>query len=154
MSAGTPSPYVLLSFDGLDLALRQSDVRILAPAADVGFGSERAGTIGHIDFAGESRPVYSLDRNLSPLDRVPQERRACALLGRGEHVWGLLCERVRILAEDSVQVKPLPACMCVPGSPVTGLAIQAGRIAVFTGAEDLGRFLGAGRQDGSRPEAA
>jgi hypothetical protein len=154
MSARPPSPYVLLSFDGLDLALRHSDVSTIEPVADVILGPERAGAIGRIDFSGEDRPVYCLDRNLSSLDWVPQGRRACVLLGGTEHIWALLCDRVQILTEQSVRAEPLAACMRVTGCPITGLAVHAGRLAVLTTADELGRFLSDGRGGNIRPKAA
>lgn len=143
MSGVAPSPYVLLGLDGLDLVLPQRDVRSLEPIADIVFAPMPGyGTaVGFIDFIGANRPVYCLDGTLSALRKAPLERRVCALLGRGGRLWGLLCDRVAILEESSLQPQLIPPCMDSPAAPVDGFALYAERLVLMTGAEPLSRLL-------------
>ncbi len=143
MSEAAPSPYVLLGLDELELVLPQRDVRSLEPMADIVFAPmpESGTAIGHIDFIGAYRPVYCLDGVLSVLREAPLERRVCVLLGRGDQLRGLLCDRAAILEESSLQPQPIPPCMDSPASPVGGFALYAGRLVLMTGAEALSQWL-------------
>jgi hypothetical protein len=66
----------------------------------------------------------------------------CALIGTGGELFGLLCDEVEITALDPSALTPLPDCMQLAGSPVTGVARHSGGIACVTTPLRLSRLVG------------
>jgi hypothetical protein len=111
----------VLKIDGLELLLKQSDVRALESASFVDANDSRKGSIGWIAYMRQRWPVYSLSEQLDLLDDVPPTRRTCALLAIETGYFGFLCDDVSIVKQTTGQIHELPASMRNADTPILGL---------------------------------
>jgi hypothetical protein len=111
----------VLKIDGLDLMLRQSDVRALESAAYVDANNPWEGSIGWIAYMRQRWPVYSLSAQLGLSDDVPPSRRTCALLALENEYFGVLCDDVSIVKQAAGQIHEVPPAMRNAHAPILGL---------------------------------
>lgn len=138
------SAYVMLTMDGRRLLLPQGDIRTLDPLADVDITAPPDRGVGWVSFDKTRWPVYCLSGGLLVLDRIPQPRRICVLLTRRDGYFGLLCDGLVSLPGQSVKLRPLPACMAKPVSPILALVLKEDEVGLVSAAARLEAFLEVG----------
>jgi hypothetical protein len=144
---GSPAEsFVVLTFDGLQLAVPRADVRAVEAATDVTTDATLQGGVGWFNSAGVQRPVFCFDGDLRRVVRPPHARRVCVLLGApasqgAAPVFGVLCDDFIHLIARTAQWQALPPALAVPGSPLNGLLLLDGAIACTTNAVALARVL-------------
>ena len=142
-TTGQNRPYVLLSIGSHALLLPQSEVCTLASVQDIRLGDQGAhGVVGWLAFAGRPWPVYCLDEALHPLPHIPPGQRICALVRLNQGYFGLVCAHVTMLQGAAVHIRPVPAAMATPDSPLRGLIWQANSVGLVSTAAALGALLG------------
>lgn len=149
----TPQTFVVLAFDGLQLAMPRADVRAVEAAADI--ARDRAvlerqpalpGGVGWIASEGALHPVFCFDADLRRQVQPAASRRVCVIFattGRhGEPVsFGLLCDDFDHLVARDAAWQPLPPALAAPGSPLRGLLVLDGSLACTTDASVLAQVL-------------
>lgn len=147
---GTPQTFVVLAFDGLQLAVPRADVRAVEAAADVTRDPSQAGAlpggVGWIRSAGGVRPVFCFDADLRRQVQPAATRRVCVVFAttdrRGEPVsFGLLCDDFHHLVARDATWQPLPPALAAPGSPLRGLLLLDGTLACTSDAAVLAQVL-------------
>ncbi len=128
----------LLKISGLRLLLPQKEIRALETADSVEKTDALPHSVGWLQHSQQRWPVYCLSQNLTLLDAVPAERRACVLLGAGTGFAGILCDDVSISQSSQSQPLELPPAMRLPQTPVLGLIASGDEgIVCITSAEQL-----------------
>lgn len=140
---GSEAPlYAVLTFDGLNLMVRQAEVRTLEPASAVDWPqAEETNLVGRIDMETGRWPVFCLAAGLTPLASVPPNRRVCILLSDGKRGFGLLCDQVKTVEAGRLNIVPMPACMKSSASPLVGMALDGGDLTCLITTSRLARFL-------------
>ena len=118
----------VLKIDGLDLMLRQSDVRALESASYVDANNPWEGSVGWISYMRQRWPVYSLSDQLELSDDVPPSRRTCALLAIEAGYFGLLCDDVSVIKQAAEQTHEVPLAMRDAYTPILGLLHAGGKL--------------------------
>ena len=129
--------YVVLTFAGLHLVLRHTEVYTLEPRSDVQPGEDGQGIAGWIVADGQTWPVVCFDAGLSVTTVVPVERRVCVLLHHKDGYAGILCEAVTTLEAEAEKVFSLPPALGTSASPVHGLLLQDGFLGCLTSSVEL-----------------
>lgn len=155
LQGGGLNARAILSFAGVDLVLAPGDLRLIESAAELVAHSPPAHGVGWITAFDRPWPVYALSFDLRPLvTGTPADRRMCALLGQPSGLYGLLCDDIRVLREDTLSFHPLPAAMRPAGSPIRTLAVGAAGILCGTESALLADHIGiASVTDGPRVAA-
>jgi hypothetical protein len=135
----TDAAMAVLNISGLQLALRQSEIRGLESAPGIDTDETKPFSVGWVAFGGERWPVYCLSQELSLLVVVPRERRSCVVMDTGAGYIGILCDSlnlgVQFLPE---QHQELPPAMRLPDTPILGLiALEDKNVACTSSAERL-----------------
>jgi len=132
--------FVLMSIDELTLLVPQRHVHALEPAFDVrrSAGEE----VARITVADATWPVYCLSMDLRPLSDVPGGRHVCVLMESGSGLFGLLCDRAALVEGGGLEIRPLPACMRTPHTPLRALALQGDQVCCISSAKALIDFVG------------
>ncbi|MFZ2652930.1 MAG: hypothetical protein WA210_22750 [Burkholderiaceae bacterium] len=125
------------------LLIAQSDLRSLEAADDVDSKAPPQGGVGWIAAGSDYWPVYALDDELQPSCAPARPRRACALLSRGDKLFGVLCDDLQFLQHAAPTLYPLPAVMALPQTPLRGVVAWGDQRAALTSAEALASHLGA-----------
>ena len=131
------------------MLLRADALRLLLPLAEVGAAEHLDGTPqpsgqpGLFELAaaepdGAPRFVAALSARLQPLPELPPARFVVTPFPAQPGVV-LAWDEARLLAADTVALRPLPAAMCAPESPLTHYAEVEGQPAFACSAE---RVLG------------
>lgn len=136
--------WLLLAIDGLRLALPQREIRLIALAGSLTtpahHDTPEIGMLVRED--GTPWPVYALDGALALEGRDSNTRRHCVFFESGGVVLGLLCDRLWSLAADArLLPEPVPGCLRVRRSPITGFARHRDGLVAVTGAADLASYL-------------
>jgi hypothetical protein len=142
LKGGEHPRFALLRLDETVLALAQSEVRAIEAADDVVPQDPPAGGVGWIAVAEQRWPVYSLTCELVLSGQPAPSRRMCALVGSGGQRFGLLCDEVEVTAFDPSAITPLPECMRLNDSPVTGVARRRDGLICMTSPQGLARLVG------------
>ncbi len=143
--------WVVLSIDGLRLALPQRDVRLIQLVADLKLSAAGEGhEVGWLlREAGDSWPAYCLDGALRLQRPAPDARRVCVFCEAEGAVLGIVCDRLWSLATDAeLAVEPVPGCMTGAPTPVVGFARYQEGIAIVLGTTALVRYLSFLRDSG------
>jgi hypothetical protein len=126
----TDTAMAVLGVSGLQLALRQSEIRALESAPDLDTNETKPFSVGWVQFREERWPVYCLTQELTLLVVVPRERRSCVVLDTGAGYIGILCDSVDLGAQF------IPERL--PDSPILGLiALEENNVACVSSAEQL-----------------
>lgn len=120
-----PRGWVLLGFSGITLAIRQNEVRQIVPSASLSIADPDRPEVGWLVQGDESWPAFALDEELWPI--LKDDQRFAVFVEALHRPIGLLADSVRVLPEEeALKIQPLPACMRLPGAPLTGLALLEG----------------------------
>lgn len=139
--------YVLLTMGELKLLVLQQDIRAVEVVEDIQTKLEEeeaaAGIMGWIAFSDQQYPVFSLDEHLNVHSHLPENHHLCVLLHAGEEaVVGLTCTTVQSLnVSYRPHIVPLPACMRIPGTPISGLAVHNKQLLCISNAAALMNYL-------------
>ena len=132
--------YAVLSIGRLGRLIPQYQIHALEPVFDV--QRSKGGELGWITVAGVRSPVYCLSENLQPIREVSADRHICVLLDMGGGLFGVLCDQVAMLEQAELEIKPLPACIHTPDTPLRGLVLHDKKVLCVTSADDLLACLG------------
>ncbi len=135
----TDTAMALLTISGLQLALRQSEIRALESAPDLDTDETKPFSVGWVAYNGERWPAYCLSQELTLLVVVPRERRSCVVLDTGAGYIGILCDSVNLGVQFlPEQYRDLPPPMRSPDGPILGLiALKEDEVACASSAERL-----------------
>ncbi len=135
----TDTAMAVLNISGLQLALRQSEIRALESAPHLDTDETKPFSVGWVEFKGERWPVYCLSQELALLVVVPRERRSCVVLDTGAGYIGLLCDSINPGVQfQPEQLQELPRAMRLPDTPILGLiAVDEENTACVSSAERL-----------------
>ena len=111
----------VLKFDGVDLMIRQDEIRMLEPASGVDTAVPERNSVGWIGYMRQRWPVYCLSEQLELMNSIPPTRRTCALLSLENGHIGVLCDDVNILKQAAGQNYELPLAMRTAQTPILGL---------------------------------
>lgn len=145
--------YVFLSIGQLGLLIPQHQVHALEPSFDVQ-RSKGGDATGWISVTGASSPVYCLSENLQLIHEIPTDRNICVLLDIGDGLFGILCDQVVMLTQAELEIRPLPACMQGPDTPLRGLVLYGEKVLCVTSADDLQACLGVKPEVVGKPDPA
>lgn len=145
--------YAVLSIDAFEIAIPQSDVRLLESASRMRQADAGDGVAGWIETESGRWPVYCFDESWAPLHPVPAGRKICVLLNCPDGCYGILSDDVRPLPGAVVGCHRLPPAMRLPNSPLQGLLIRAQTGIALSSGIALLRRLGGGMSsaDGRAP---
>lgn len=145
--------YAVLSIDTFEIAIPQSDVRMLESASRMMPADAADGVAGWINTETGRWPVYCFDGSWARAHPVPAGRKICVLLNCPDGCYGILSDDVRPLAGGAVGCHLLPPAMRLPNSPLQGLLIRAETGIALSSGVALLRRLGGGMPsaDGRAP---
>jgi hypothetical protein len=136
-SSFAAASFTLLHIDQTLLLLPRGDVRALELAIDMDRQACPAGGIGWIAFGQQRCPVYCPSAELDWQADVAHDRGVCAVIGTGNHMFGLLCGEVSLVNSDDIVLHEMPPAMAGADSPFRQLAIHGGLLACVSSAEDI-----------------
>jgi hypothetical protein len=140
--SATLAGWALLAVDGLALALPQRDIVTIELVSALQPAQDGGQEIGWFAKGTQRWPVYCLDRRFAPVAALEQAARVCVLFRSEGRTLGLAGAQVSLLAADAdLDVRPLPACLTRPGSPLVGLALHRDATVSVVQAQALGRYL-------------
>jgi CheW-like protein len=136
-----PVPYLaVLSLGAVKLCLPQNEIRTLEPVLDL--REVDAGlVVGVIEVEDGEWPVFCLSEDLVPQPELPIGRRVCVLLGHGEVLFGLACERVESLQAVLVRSVPVPEAVAREGSAIRSLGLYGEEILCMSSTRALAQLL-------------
>jgi hypothetical protein len=143
--------YAVLSIDAIEIAIPQSDVRVLESTSRMVPTDGSGGVAGWISTETGRWPVYCFDETWAPVHPVPAGRKICVLLNCPDGCYGILSDDVRALAGAAVVRHPLPPAMRVQDSPLQELLISGGTGIALSNGVALLRLLARGVADGAAP---
>jgi hypothetical protein len=132
---------VALSIDGLKLLLPHHEVHTLEPVADVETVEKQDEVVGWFTAGAVKIPIYCFSRHLAVLDTIPDVRRIAVLMTADATTIGILCDDLKIISRKQLNTHPLPQCMKVPGTPLTGLAMQKDTVFCLSSANYMLKYL-------------
>jgi len=136
-----PVPYLtVLSVGAVKVCLPQNEIRTLEPVLDL--REVDAGlAVGVIEVEDGVWPVFCLSEDLVPQSELPVGRRVCVLLGHGEVLFGLACERVESLQAALVRLVPIPEAAAREGSAIGSLGLYGEEILCMSSTRALAGLL-------------
>jgi hypothetical protein len=134
-------PYLtVLSLGAVKLCLPQNEIRTLEPVLDL--REVDAGlAVGVIEVEDGVWPVFCLSEDLVPQSELPVGRRVCVLLGHGEVLFGLACERVESLQAALVRLVPVPETVAREASAIWSLGLYGEEILCMSSTRALADLL-------------
>jgi hypothetical protein len=135
------STAALLKINGLNLLLPQGEIRTLESATELNTIAPALCSAGWIAYHQKSWPVYCLSEDLSLLQAVPPERRACAMMTMGAGFIGILCDDMIILKDFIAQRHELPQAMKLPATPILHLVNYEQGIACVSNAKQMTAYI-------------
>jgi hypothetical protein len=135
--------YVLCEFDGLTVAIEQSDVLSIEHGSELRARLPGEPALGWFEGAQGPWPVYGLNANLELIQVAPHDRSFLAFLKTDDAPLGLLCESVRIVARRSdLNASALPTAMQGGLGPVRAVSrIDTHRLALITGERAIAQHI-------------
>jgi hypothetical protein len=130
----------VLKIDGLDLMLRQSDVRALESASYVDDIDPLEKSVGWISYMRQRWPVYCLSDQLDLLGSVPSSRRSCALLALENEYFGVLCDDVTII-KQTAQRHEVPLAMKNAETPIQELIPSGDKLLCVSNPSRLADYI-------------
>lgn len=131
----------LLKIDGLNLLLPQGEIRTLEPSSDIDTAAPALHSPGWVSYANKRWPVYCLSQELTLVDNVPAQRRACALMTMGAGYLGIMCDDMVVLKDVAAQRYELPVAMRLPSSPILYLVNYEQGIASVSNARQITSYV-------------
>jgi hypothetical protein len=114
----TNASVVLITIGELKLLLPPSDVRSLESVTDLDTSQPALNSIGWVVYMQKRWPVYCLAEDLTIMESVPVERRACVILAMGAGYMGVLCNDLSMQKKIDAQRHELPPAMRMPDTPI------------------------------------
>jgi len=115
--------FVLCEFDGVTIAVPQSDLVTIEHGNELSAPLPGEPVIGWFNSPQGPWPVHALDQRLRALTEQPATGAYLVFVRSQPWPSGLLCERVRIVrASSELTIQPLPAVLRDPASPIGGIA--------------------------------
>jgi hypothetical protein len=108
----------LIKIGELNLLLPPSEVRSLESITDLDTSQPALHSIGWVVYMQKRWPVYCLSEDLTIMDVVPIERRACVILLMGAGYIGVLCNDLSMQKNIASQRYELPPAMRLSSSPI------------------------------------
>ena len=140
--ASTSQAFALLTIDDLSLLIPRHEIRSLVSVADIHAGGEtEKNAIAYIAFENKDWPVFSLSRELIPLQSITDSHRICVILHMDNKYIGVLCDQIQNIEQQ--QTHRLKPCMSRSDSPILGLLIYDNAVACETSTKRLNTFLAA-----------
>ena len=136
-----PERLAVLTLDGRKWLLPQREIQSLEPLLDVVADDGSPDRMGVIAFQENWWPVYCVSGELDVLREIPAARRVCVLLNDGDNQFALVCDQVEALDEERPRIRPLPACMALPDSPLQALLVYKGGLGCITTTVRLAAFF-------------
>lgn len=133
-----------LTIDGQSLLLPQSDVRHIELIDNIlSHEQDNSGTgLGVVEHDHRHWPVFSLNRELSPLVKLPEQRRLVACIAADQHYLALACDMVTTIQFDSEYIfDALPEMMRIKESPIQALLYADETLHYISGGKPLIDFL-------------
>lgn len=125
----------------LDLLIPQSDIYSLEPAIDMIPSNERTGSLGQLKQSGNVWPLYAFSEDLNLLPAWLESYRIAILMKNVHPVYGLLCEQVYTIEQDSISIHPVPPSMVTMDSPLLALALYGEEVRCISSAKELSRLF-------------
>lgn len=139
--AGSNSTVALLQINGLNLLLPQGEIRTLESATDIDKSAAALKSVGWIVYSNKHWPVYCLTEELTLVEVVPAERRACAMLAMGAGYIGIMCDDMIMLKDFAAQRYELPLAMRLQSTPISHLVAYGEGIACVSKAARLTAYI-------------
>lgn len=136
------SGWLLLTIDGLLLALPQKDVKLIELFSALQVAVEGEAEAGWYRNDNELWPSYCLDHRLILQSRTPKNRRFCIFLEVSGKTTGILCDMVKLLPSDEdLKVQTMPDCITEGSSPILWISLFNEGVVVVTRAIALASYL-------------
>lgn len=140
--ADTAATLVVLSLDGIALALPQHEIAALEPILDVqSLANRKAKAAGSLTIGERPCPVYALGSELNCLPKIPQSYRVCAILNndssRGREAFALACIEIRFVPRAAVATHELPRAMVKQKTPIKSLLVHGEQLLFATNVNAL-----------------
>ena len=139
--AGRNAEAAVLKFNGMDLMIRQDEIRMLEPASAVDSADPERNSVGWIGYMRQRWPVYCLSEQLELMDSIPPSRRTCVLLTLANGHIGVLCDDVSVLKQVGGQNYELPLAMRTAQTPVLGLLAHDNGMLSVSSASGLAAYV-------------
>ena len=139
--AGRNAEAAVLKFNGMDLMIRQDEIRMLEPASAVDSADPERNSVGWIGYMRQRWPVYCLSEQLELMDSIPPSRRTCVLLTLANGHIGVLCDDVSILKQATGRSYELPLAMKKSETPILGLLAYDNGILSVSSANRLAAYV-------------
>ena len=151
MSASSPvvgnvvSGWIACGFDGITLLIpledagARVDIDELEPATDGGLSA------GAIRWQDASWPVYRLDRELNPVEWLPDPGAAVLPVCANGEARGIVCDQIRTFEHPvAVSLHPIPGCLRQRPSPIIALGLyETLRVGLVVRGDSIIRHLDA-----------
>ena len=133
----------VIGFDSMHLLIPQNSVATIEMIDSMEFGGGENGAAGKLRAAGREYPVYVLNARLESLSERSAAHKYCVAFNLDDQpAFAIACDEVRSLTRHAAdEVKELPACMHIPGSPVEAMLLRDDRLMLFSQAASMLRFL-------------
>lgn len=133
----------VISFDGIHLLLPQQSVATIEMVSNIADETEIPGSLGTLKAGGGRWPVYALTAEFKPQADLPASYKYCVAINRdNQEAFSIVCEEVSTISINNIdELKPLQACMQLPGSPVESLLLRDHKLMLVSGTELMSRFL-------------
>lgn len=141
VKSGFDSAAALLKINGLNLLLPQGEIRSLESSTDIDVNAPALHSVGWIEYAQKHWPVYCLSEELTLMEIVPPERRACVMLLMGAGYIGIMCDDMLILKNFAAQSHELPLAMRLPDTPILHLVSYDQGIACVSNANLMTTYI-------------
>jgi hypothetical protein len=139
------SNFVMLRFDGVNLAFPRGDVLTVESFSKVQQDESLVPAMGTLTWEEQELPVYVLSRNFDLL-QDPQQRRFCVcfVMPNLSERYVLACDTVEQYALPSdTAVQALPEFMRMPHSPVCSMFREGDNLALLSTAASMQGFVAA-----------
>ena len=136
--------FVMLHFDGVDMAFPRNDVLGVTSASNVWHNETQKYAIGTLAWEEGELPVYALSKELDLLQSSQPRRRFSICLNTPDpgDRYALVCDSVELLGVlDGTLVLELPEFMRLRHSPVRGLFRIEDNLALVCTAESMRIFV-------------
>ncbi len=137
-----PQDYALLSFSGVKLMFPQSQVLSVEVTQGLQHAEDIPGSIGCIDVAEQTWPVFVLSPEFELVETLPDNHRYCLGIRSDTMIFALACETVSShKVDDPIAMHALADCMRLAESPLQALLIYHDALAMVSSADGFSHYL-------------